>query len=68
MYAVKCVNLCNNPATVYHYKAHDYVDACEIRRRVEREIGDAWEYGTDYTLEIVEVEDDFDFENQPEWN
>lgn len=68
MYAVKMTNLTVSPARDYFIAARDYVDACDIRRRECHEMDSAWEEGTDYTAEVVEVDDDFDFENQPEWN
>lgn len=64
MYAVKCVNLCNDPETVYYYKARDYADACEIRRRFILACEGYWEQDQDYTSDVVQVDDDFDFENQ----
>ena len=71
MYAVKSTNLLVTPNTVCYTKSHDYLDACDIKRRIQadmEDMGDAWELGEDYTLEIVEVDDDFDFDNQPDWN
>jgi hypothetical protein len=68
MYAVKKTNLIISPVAEYFIKAHDFADACEILRRVRAGMNDSWEEGTDYTAEVVEVDDDFDFENQPDWN
>lgn len=68
MYAVKMTNLTCSPASEYFIAARDYVDALDILRRECREMTGEWEEGADYTAEVVEVDDDFDFENQPEWN
>jgi len=66
MKVVKSVNLLTN---CEHYtKCHDYVDACEKMRRMLAEMAEAWVEGEDYTVEIVDVDDDFDFEDQPDWN
>lgn len=68
MYAVKATNLTVSPVAEHFIKAHDFADACEILRRAREEMNESWEEGTDYTAEVVEVADDFDFENQPDWN
>lgn len=68
MYAVKMTNLTVSPAADHFISAHDYADAWDILRRECREMTEEWEEGTDYTADIVEVNDDFDFENQPDWN
>lgn len=68
MYAVKATNLTVFPVAEHFIKARDFADACEGLRRVREWMNGSWEEGTDYTAEIVEVDDDFDFENQPEWN
>lgn len=68
MYAVKFVNLINN--NVEHYtKCNDHTDAWNTLRWEVREMEDAgWVEGEDFTAEVTEVDDDFDFENQPNWN
>ena len=67
MYAVKGTNL--NNGNVHYTSCRDYADACDTRRRVIREMEDAdWIEGEDFTAEITEVDDDFDFDNQPDWN
>lgn len=68
MYAVKFVNLINN--NVEHYtKCNDYTDAWDKLRWEVRELEDAgWVEGEDFTAEVTEVDDNFDFENQSEWN
>lgn len=68
MYAVKMTNLIVSSLAEHFIKARDFADACEILRRAREGMNEGWEEGTDYTLEVVEVDDDFDFENQPEWN
>ena len=68
MYAVKMTNLTVSPEAEYFIAARDYANACDILRSECREMDSAWEEGIDYTAEVVEVDDDFDFENQPEWN
>ena len=68
MYAVKTTNLTVSPVAEHFIKARDFVDACEILRRAREEMNESWEEGTDYDAEVVEVDDDFDFENQPAWN
>lgn len=66
MYAVKGTNLSNG--NVHYTRCRDYVDACDTLRRVLHEMEDAdWVEGEDFTAEIAEVEDDFDFENQQAW-
>lgn len=67
MYAVKGTNLGNG--NVYYTRCRDYTDACDTLRRVVREMEDAdWVEGEDFTAEVTEVDDDFDFDNQPDWN
>lgn len=66
MFAVKSVNLLVADKTEHFQPANGYVDACQIMRQIEAD--SAWIKGVDYELEIVEVDDDFDFDNQPEWN
>lgn len=67
MYAVKGTNL--NNGNVHYTPCRDYVDACDALRRVIREMEEAdWVEGEDFTAEITEVDDDFDFDNQPDWN
>lgn len=68
MYAVKSTNLLVTPNTNYYAKCHGYLDACDTKRRIQAEMDGAWELGEDYTLEIVEVDDGFDFDHQPDWN
>ena len=69
MYAVKSVNLLNKntehytPCPYGHSQAY-YTMRSEI---ADMEAND-WHEGEDYTIEVVEVDDDFDFENQPDWN
>lgn len=67
MYAVKGTNL--NNGNVHYTPCRDYTDACDTLRRVVREMEDAdWVEGEDFTAEVTEVDDDFDFDNQPDWN
>lgn len=68
MYAVKATNLTVSPVAEHFIKARDFAEACEILRRAREEMNESWEEGTDYTAEVVEVADDFDFESQPDWN
>lgn len=39
-----------------------------MRSEIEEMDAVNWERDKDYTIEVVEVDDDFDFENQPDWN
>lgn len=69
MYAVKSVNLLGQ--NVEHYTACPYglTQACNtMRREIEEMDAVNWERDKDYTIEVVEVDDDFDFDNQPNWN
>lgn len=67
MYAVKGTNL--NNGNVHYTPCRDYTDSCDTLRRVVREMEDAdWVEGEDFTAEVTEVDDDFDFDNQPDWN
>lgn len=68
MYAVKFVNLINN--NVEHYTpCRDFVHACDTLRREVQEMKDAdWVEDVDFTAEVTEVDDDFDFESQPSFN
>lgn len=68
MYAVKATNLIVSPIAEHFIKARDFADACEILRRAREEMNESWEEGTDYTAEVVEVADDFDFDGQSDWN
>lgn len=68
MYAVKATNLIVSPAAEHFIKARDFADACEILRRAREEMNESWEEGTDYTAEVVEVADDFDFDGQSDWS
>lgn len=68
MYAVKATNLTVSPVAEHFIKARDFADACEILRRAREEMNESWEEGTDYTAEVVEVADDFDFDGQSDWN
>lgn len=68
MYAVKMTNLTVSPVAEHFIKARDFADACEILRRAREEMNESWEEGTDYTAEVVEVADDFDFDGQSDWN
>lgn len=68
MYAVEFTNLVNG-GNKHYTPCRDYTDACDTLRRVVREMEDAdWVEGEDFTAEVTEVDDDFDFENQPDWN
>lgn len=68
MYAVEFKNLVNCGNTHYT-KCRDYTDAWDTLRREVRELEDAgWVEGEDFTAEVTEVDDDFDFDNQADWN
>lgn len=64
MFAVKFTNLFNGREHYTH--ARDFEDAWDILRTEVRD--SAWTLGEDYDAEVVEVDDDFDFEDQPDWN
>jgi hypothetical protein len=67
MYAVKVTNLLAN-GIAHFIPAKGYADACQTRRIERAAIGAFWEEGTEFTVEVEEVEDDFDFEGQSDWN
>lgn len=68
MYAVKFTNLLNGGNTHYT-KCRDYVNAWDTLRREVQGMEDAgWVEGEDFTAEVTEVDDDFDFDNQQDWN
>ena len=66
MFAVKTTNLHNG---INHFEAaRNYSDACDLMRRIIREVEPEWVSGIDYQIEVVEIEEDFDFDNQPDFN
>lgn len=66
MLAVKTTNLLTG--AVHYSKADSHEDACDQMRLATLALDQSWERGKDYEIGIVEVEDGFDFENQPKWN
>ncbi len=68
MYAVKETNLWAKENPAHFIPAKDYADACQILREEREAMNQSWDEGVDYTIELAEVEDDFDFESQPDWN
>lgn len=47
-------------------KVLNHEQACDYRREVTKRMANAgWIENEDYTCEIVEMDDDFDFDNQP---
>lgn len=69
MYAVKLTNLTTIPNRNFLIPARDWVDACSKQRHEIDEIDDMdWIRGEDYEIEIVEVDADFDFDNQEDFN
>lgn len=69
MYAVKSVNLLNQNVEHYTPCPYGHTQACDTMRSEIAEMDAVnWELDKDYTIEIVEVDDDFDFDNQPDWN
>lgn len=68
MYAVEFTNSING-GNKHYTKCRDYANACDTLRWDVQEMKDAgWVEGEDFTAEVTEVDDDFDFENQPNWN
>lgn len=70
MYAVKLTNLLGF-SKPYYKKARDYADACSIAKKIREDMtGIGWEDCSDFTAEVVPIDDDFDFESQEneEWN
>ena len=69
MYAVKLTNLTTTPNRNHLVPAKDWADACDRQRREIEELDDMdWHRGEDYEVEIVEVDADFDFDNQADFN
>lgn len=67
MFAIRVENYLTG--SVYYTKCSDYASACQRMREIEADMLDAsWIEGEDYQLCVVEVPDDFDFDNQKEWN
>lgn len=68
MYAVKFTNLINN--NVEHYtRCNDHTHAWgTLRYEVQEMEAAGWVEGEDFIAGVTEVDDDFDFDNQPEWN
>lgn len=66
IYAVKLSDLVNG--TICYKKARDYAAAWELKKRTDADCEPYWEFGVDFETEVVEVDDDFDFENQSELN
>lgn len=68
MYAVKFTNLLNGGNTHYT-QCNDYAHAWDtLRREVQEMEAAGWVEGEDFIAEVTEVDDDFDFENQPDFN
>lgn len=68
MYAVEFTNLINGGNKRYA-KCRDYVNAWDtLRYAVQGMEAAGWVEGEDFTAEVTEVDDDFDFENQADWN
>lgn len=68
MYAVEFTNLANG-GNKHYTKCRDYVDAWDTLRREVRELEcNDWVEGEDFTAKVTEVDDNFDFDNQAEWN
>lgn len=69
MYAVKLTNLTTIPNRNFFVPARDWADACDKQRHEIKEFDDMeWIRGEDYEIEIVEVDADFDFDNQEDFN
>lgn len=66
MLAIKEHNLLTNRD--HFTPCRDWVDACQMLRTMRAEMSLYWEENIDYTLSIEEVDNDFDFDNQLEWN
>lgn len=69
MYAVKLTNLLDENTERYIPCPYGHTQAYDLMRQeiADMEAND-WNEGEDYTIEVVEVDDDFDFESQPDWN
>lgn len=69
MYAVKSTNLQTYPFKSHLIPAGSYTEACEtIRREIADFDAAGWYRYEDYDLEIVKVDNDFDFDNQEDFN
>lgn len=67
MFAIKLTNL-ENDRVRYIKTDRPWEVVCEIKRIVIDELEcDGW-YDDDVRVEIVELDDDFDYENQPDFN
>lgn len=66
MFAVKTVNLITS--ATHYTPARDYADACQMMREFVRDCDPAWVENVDYKIDVVEVENDFNFEDQPDFN
>lgn len=67
MYAVEFTNL--NNGNKHYTQCRDFEHACDTLRWEVQEMKYAdWVEDEDFTAKVTEVDDDFDFDNQPEWN
>ena len=46
----------------------NFVEAYDALRRELNDMPADWMEGEDFDVEVVEVEDDFEFSDQPDWN
>ena len=68
MYAVEFTNLING-GNKHNTMCRDYANAWDtLRYEVQEMEAAGWVEGEDFTTEVTEVDDDFDFDNQPEFN
>ena len=68
MYAVEFTNVVNG-GNKHYTKCRDYVNAWDtLRYEVQEMEAAGWVEGEDFTATVTEVDDDFDFDNQPDWN
>ena len=68
MFAVKTVNLTTANKSEHFEAAINYADACQTMRRTIADMECAWVQGIDYEIDVVEVDDDFDFDDQSDRN
>ena len=69
MYAVEFTNLVANGHPEHYIACRDYANAWDTLRRETQDMeAYGWTEGEDFTVEVTEVDDDFDFDNQDDWN
>jgi len=67
MIAIEFKNLHTGKAS--YTPARSYADAYSKKRFEDADLeANDWHYGEDFISEVVEIDDNFDFDNQPDWN